>query len=80
MNEGNFLKWFEEQLLPSLEEPSLIIMDNASYHSTLVEKAPTASTRKAEMQQWLREHNIPFNEKLLKPQLLDLINRYVLIG
>lgn len=77
MNEANFMKWFEEQLLPSLEEPSLIVMDNASYHSALVEKTPTTSTRKQDMQQWLRDHNIPFDETMVKPQLLGLINRYV---
>lgn len=75
MNEANFMKWFEEQLLPHLEEPSLIIMDNASYHSVLVEKTPTSSTLKSDMQQWLRDHNIPFDLTMLKPQLLGLIHR-----
>lgn len=36
MNSGNFFKWLDEQLIPALEEPSLIIMDNAPYHSSLV--------------------------------------------
>lgn len=33
MNAEYFEKWFVEQLLVSLEEPSVIIIDNAKYHS-----------------------------------------------
>jgi transposase len=35
MNRKNFENWFKTELIPKLEEPSLIIMDNASYHSGL---------------------------------------------
>ncbi|KAJ8913779.1 hypothetical protein NQ315_002685 [Exocentrus adspersus] len=41
MNREMFEKWMTEKLLPNLEEPSLIIMDNAPYHSALAEKLPT---------------------------------------
>lgn len=27
-----FIKWYQEQLLPSLTEPHVIIMDNAAFH------------------------------------------------
>lgn len=30
-----FTKWYEEQLLPSLEEPHVIVMDNATFHSKM---------------------------------------------
>jgi transposase len=33
-NSENFLNWWKEQLLPSLGEPRMIIIDNASYHKT----------------------------------------------
>lgn len=36
MNEDNFLHWFEYQLLVNLEESS--VMDNVSYHSTILDK------------------------------------------
>ena len=29
---NNYVKWFSEQLIPNLHEPSLIILDNAKYH------------------------------------------------
>ena len=33
MNGSIFRKWFTEKLLPNLDKPTVIIMDNASYHS-----------------------------------------------
>lgn len=36
MNSETFKKWFANSLLPNLKEPSIIVMDNASYHSTKV--------------------------------------------
>ena len=31
-NNGNYLNWFENKLLPNLHEPSLIIIHNASQY------------------------------------------------
>jgi transposase len=41
MNGENFEHWMLTQLLRNLEEPSVIVMDNALYHSILLEKPPT---------------------------------------
>jgi transposase len=49
MNSELFVKWLKTQLLPNLEQPSLIVMDNAPYHSTTVEKQPTASWKKVKL-------------------------------
>ena len=48
MNSIVFLDWFETQLLPSLKEPSVIVLDNASYHNVRCEEtvAPTMNKRK----------------------------------
>lgn len=73
MNRENFLHWFEYQLLMNLEEPSTIVMDNASYHSTVVNKVPTTATKKADIENWLTEHGIPFETTLVKTQLLNLV-------
>jgi transposase len=32
-----FLKWFENQLMPALKNPSLAVLDNASYHNVKTE-------------------------------------------
>lgn len=73
MNQENFLKWFENQLLKNLEEPSIIVMDNASYHSTIENKVPNGSWNKPEIKEWLHNRNIYFADQLLKIQLLDLV-------
>jgi hypothetical protein len=72
MKGENFEHWMSTQLLPNLEEPSVIVMDNASYHSVLVEKPRTQSWRKDEIIAWLQEMGIPFAEGSFKAELLNL--------
>jgi predicted O-methyltransferase YrrM len=60
MNAEIFQKWFVE-LLNNLEEPSVVVMDNASYHSTLVENYPKSNWKKADVQKWLNEKNVKFS-------------------
>ena len=72
MNGDMFKKWFCEKLLLNLQEKTVIVMDNASYHSVHSTRNPTSNTKKADIQQWLRDHNIPFDNNLLRPQLLAL--------
>ncbi len=63
MNWEHFSQWFKEKLLPALEGPSVIVLDQASYHSKRVEGTyrPTQKHRKAEIQDWLRNKGIPFD-------------------
>lgn len=42
-------------MLIKLEEPCIIVMDNASYHSVLSINYPKSNAIKADVQQWLRE-------------------------
>lgn len=72
MNGDNFLKWVEENLIKNLEEPSLIVMDNASYHSMLVEKLPNSSWTKANIAEFLTANNIAFDPTSFKIELLRL--------
>ena len=72
MNGNNFQKWFCEKHLENISVKSVIVMDNASYHSCKSETCPNSSTRKADIQAWLTKHNIPFDKKLLRPELLAL--------
>lgn len=66
MDGNNFTKWVKERLIPNLDQPSAIVMDNTSYHSMRTDKCPTSSTRKADIQDWLRRHGVPFWEERLK--------------
>ena len=69
MNDDNFMRWVTEKLKPNLPEKSVLIIDNASYHNVVREKCPTTSTKKQEMQDWLRNNKIPDTTDMLKIDL-----------
>lgn len=73
MNAELFEQWFEESVLMKLETPTVIILDNASYHSRKSEPWPTGSWRKEELVQWLDRKNIPHAPNLMKAELLEII-------
>jgi len=76
MNEDNFTKWFTTQLLPNIPDNTVIIMDNAPYHNVFQEDGvPPLTSKKIVLQKWLRDNHIAFKEELLRPQLIDLINK-----
>ncbi|KAE8741286.1 hypothetical protein FOCC_FOCC013208 [Frankliniella occidentalis] len=81
MNAAVFEEWFEEVLLPNIPAGSDIVMDNASYHSRQLDKAPTSNTLKPDIVAWLLRHDIREDEygnkieTLLKIELLDLVKR-----
>lgn len=60
MNADLFEDWFKN-IISCLEENSVIVMDNASYHSRRIYKAPNTGTRKGGIQEWLRRNNISFD-------------------
>lgn len=75
MNQQNFLLWFENQLLKNLTEPSIIVIDNAPYHSTLLIKTPNSSWKKAEIQNWLTEQKVEYPNAAFKSELLTIVAR-----
>jgi transposase len=54
MNSFVFLEWFENQLMPALKNPSLVVLDNASYHNVKTEDTlcPNFSKTKAVLQNY----------------------------
>lgn len=70
MNCELFEKWVREKLIPNLEEPSIIVLDNASYHSRTIYKQPTSSWKKDQIFQWLVQENQNPSPGLLKSELL----------
>ncbi|XP_063382868.1 uncharacterized protein LOC134669294 [Cydia fagiglandana] len=74
MNGANFEKWFDV-ILNNVEPNSVIVMDNAPYHSRKLEKTPILKTKKAEIQEWLRSKNIAFGPKEYKEQLLKRVRK-----
>ena len=75
MNGPIFLNWFENQLMPALKSPSVIVLDNASYHNIKTEETvvPNFNQRKAVLQDYLSKHNIPFQPLETKKQLYEKI-------
>ncbi|CAH2105951.1 unnamed protein product [Euphydryas editha] len=76
MNAHNFTKWITEKLIPNLHEPSIIVFDNAPYHSVITNKASTSSSRIEEIKNWLIENNVEFDPRLRKPNLLTLVKQH----
>ncbi|XP_056629839.1 uncharacterized protein LOC130440599 [Diorhabda sublineata] len=79
MNSDRFEGWFQG-ILNKLEDGSVIVMDNVSYHSRKLDQCPTSSTRKADIQQWLRERNINFENNMVRALVKEnrpLVQRYV---
>ncbi|KAL0880990.1 hypothetical protein ABMA27_002142 [Loxostege sticticalis] len=74
MNFENYEKWLKSQLMPNLPANSVVVVDNASYHNKLWDRAPTSNAKKAAMQAWLTEKGIEYEKtQLKKPQLYNLI-------
>ena len=67
------MRWWNTQLLPHIPKHSIIVVDNASYHNSVVERVPTKSSRKADMQAWLENHGISYDSKDLTADLLAKI-------
>ncbi|XP_039294141.1 uncharacterized protein LOC120353647 [Nilaparvata lugens] len=70
MNADIFTDWFRN-FLNLLEESSVIVMDNASYHSALTEKIPRTNWKKVDIQNWLESKNVSFSENETKAELLS---------
>ncbi|XP_042148674.1 uncharacterized protein LOC121837192 [Ixodes scapularis] len=67
-----FEGWFSSQLLPKIPPSSIIVMDNAPYHSVALEKASTSSARKADIQAWLTKKGILWSWDIVRAELLEL--------
>ncbi|XP_072400981.1 uncharacterized protein [Diabrotica undecimpunctata] len=75
MDAACFEKWFEN-VLQNIEPNAVVVLDNASYHSRLVQRIPTMSDRKAVLQNWLREKSIPYGEDMVKMELKTIIRQH----
>ena len=73
MTGEHFEEWFREKLLPNIPPNSLIVMDNASYHSRIEEELPKLAWRKTKMVEWLVFYEIEFDVQRTKPELFSII-------
>ncbi|KAM7312219.1 uncharacterized protein ISCGN_009124 [Ixodes scapularis] len=72
MDGARFEKWFDG-VLDKLPTGSVIVMDNASYHSRRLEAVPTTSSRNDDIRQWLTSKKISWVPRMVKKQLLDIV-------
>lgn len=68
-----FEKWFTEWLLPNIPANSVIVMDNASYHSAQKEKIPNSNSNKETIKTFLMAKDLYYEETYTKKQLLELL-------
>ena len=63
--------------MPALKNPSLVVLDNASYHNVKTEDTvcPNFSQKKAVLQNYLTQHNIPFFATDTKKVLYEKIKQ-----
>ncbi|CAI6377542.1 unnamed protein product [Macrosiphum euphorbiae] len=74
MNGDTFREWMEGTL-PRLKPNFVIVIDNASYHSVKIDKAPTSNTRKADIIKWLEDKGEVVDRTMVIPQLLLIVKR-----
>lgn len=74
MNGDTFREWMEG-ILPRLKPNSVIVMDNASYHSVKIDKAPTSNAKKADIIKWLQDMGEVVDPSMVIPQLLYMVKR-----
>ena len=75
MNHTNFMKWLRERLLPNLPANAVLVLDNAPYHNVQVDRCPTKSAKKADIQAWLMRNDIHFQQDMTKVELLEVCSR-----
>lgn len=76
MNNADYGKWLQNQLIPNLSPNSVLVVDNAAYHNKYVERPPNSNTAKPLMINWLQKYNIPHDSSLTKIQLYEIICRH----
>lgn len=69
-----FEKWFKDCLIPNLPPHTVIIMDNASYHSRQINKVPTMGSRKDAIINYLVSNYVPIHAKYSKKILMKIVN------
>ncbi|KAJ8912841.1 hypothetical protein NQ315_007973 [Exocentrus adspersus] len=71
-----FESWFKNSLLVNIPKNSIIVMDNVTYHSCLLNKVPNATNTKAEIQEYMIANDIYF-EYSYKKRAFNIKNEYV---
>lgn len=71
MNGDTFKEYFKK-ILQTVENNSVIVLDNAPYHSVKCEKLPNSNWNKENICQWLQNKGITADTSMLKKELLEI--------
>lgn len=77
VNAETFEKWMKTQLISNISQSSIIVRDNACFHSRKMHKPLTASNNKTLIRGWLEKTGATVPEDLLKVQLMELVTSYI---
>lgn len=69
-----FLRWFSDQLLPTLPARSLIILDRCPFHAVARDALNPDQMRKAELQDWLTARSIAWEAHWLCTRLREEVD------
>ena len=73
MDKESYKCYFEKSICQNIPKHSVIVIDNAPYHSKYMENYPTSKWRKQKFVDWLTEKNITFPDKALRAELWTLV-------
>lgn len=74
MNGEVFFEWLRG-VIPLLKPNSVIVMDNAPYHSVKIERCPTLCWKKADIEKWLDDKGEHFERPVNKIRLMEIVKR-----
>ena len=63
----------QRKLLPNIPSNSVVVEDNASYHTKIVDLIATKYSTKRKMYEYLDVQNISCDNNMRKPELFELI-------
>lgn len=74
MNAAVFLDWIERKVLPDIPTGSVLVLDCASYHTTLTASSRLAPTtlRKSELAQWLVDKGVEHEGAVMTEDYMKL--------
>ncbi|KAG7356089.1 DDE superfamily endonuclease [Nitzschia inconspicua] len=73
----NFVNWWKTQLLPNLHQPSLIMMDNASYHKFKSAAPKLGKMKKQDIKEWLQGKGVPLQDNMTALDLRESARKYI---
>lgn len=72
------MKWFKDQLIPNLTQPSVIILDNASYHKSKFGCSKSVGAmRKCEVLHKLQEYKVTVNVKITSSEAKTVQREFI---